>query len=127
MNVNATNPYESPSAEERENKGKTPHGTSIRKEAWRGAKFGARITAIGMGVLMGIAWLFMFGHVVFRWSSTGVSPLVQCGGAVELMKQLAGSVFAVALTSFYAAIVGAFVMAIAAFFGKLRGTASDQT
>jgi hypothetical protein len=127
MNVKSTNPYDSPSAEECQTKGKTPHGTSVRKEAWRGAKFGAKITAIGIGSLMGIAWLFMFGLVVFRWFSTGVPPLVQCGGAVELMKQLAGSVFAVALTSFYAAIAGAFVMAIAAFFRKLRGTVSDQT
>jgi hypothetical protein len=135
MDVNATNPYESPSAEayespsagERRTKVKTPHGTSIRKEAWRGAKFGAKVMAIGMGVLTGITWLFMFGVVVVGWLSTGVSPLAQLGGAVELMKVVSASVFVVALTSFYAAIAGAFVMATAAFFRKFRGTVLDQT
>ena len=127
MDANTTNPYESPSTESHHPRTKKtqPHGTSIRKEAWRGAKFGAKITAIGLGALTGVIWLFVSALSVFRWWSTDVSPLVQCGGVLELLKQIGGSIVGIALAAFYAAIIGAIVMAIAAALRKFRATASD--
>ena len=125
--MNDTNPYQSPVATGFESKPATPHGTSIRKEAWRGAKFGAKVTALVLGVVAAVGWLIVAGLTAFHWLSDGVSPLAQDGALLELGKAIGGTIFAIALTSLYGAIAGAMIMGVAALVRKSRATTTDQS
>jgi hypothetical protein len=80
--------------------------------------------ATTLGALACILWLFMLGMRVYVWLSTGRSPLAHVGGIWELLKQLGLTVAVIALTTFYASVAGALVMAIAALIRKFRRPAA---
>jgi hypothetical protein len=131
MESNTTNPYKSPLAAsaEGQSKGSRPHSTSVRKEAWRGAKFGALLMATAMGCVAGVVILVLLGVAIFRWTSTGVSPLVQAGGVGIILNGLMLFIAKTIAFSFFGAIIGALVMGIVAFFRKFlpRRKDSDPT
>ncbi len=113
MDAKTPNPYEAPQTEPvKLAAAKTaPHGTSIRREAWRGAKFGARVTAVIFGVLYAIAWF----HLLSLYISG-----VQSGELLELLAEAFFCILSVLLLSLYGGIVGAIVMSLAAIVRRLR-------
>jgi len=122
--VNVANPYQAPRAAPVENEEALLHGISVRKETWRGAKFGAKWTALVLGTMVVVLWLagLVFLAVFltqqdssFRANLAGRWPQI----ALEALWAVGRSIVVVALVSIYGAIAGAFVMGLGALVRKL--------
>ena len=96
-----------------------PHTASIRSEAWRGAKFGAKITAYitsAIAIIVGLGLFFV-----------AVNAIIQTNGAIlervswlETIKGIGGAFFSILLMSFYGGIAGSILMALASVIRKNR-------
>jgi hypothetical protein len=107
--MNDLNPYESPQhIEDIASKTSVPHTTSIRAEAWRGAKFGAKLTGIFFAVLMIVIWIIM----ISMWDQTARDrPGLILMVLYSILEIIAGSIGG--------AIIGAAIMTIAALIRKM--------
>ena len=122
-----TNPYDPPSLAAPLPKEVVPHGTSVGREARRGAIFGAKVTAIPFVVLTAIQWLVLLGRWVTGQSVEHLLPPLQHGSTIlGLAASIASGLFGIALAMGYGAVVGAFVMAVAASVRKLRRRAVSE-
>lgn len=110
--MNDTNPYEPPQhIEDIASKNAVPHTTSIRAEAWRGAKFGAKVTGTFFALLMIVIWIMM----ISMWDQTasdrpGVSLMILYSFLEIIAGCLGGG------------IVGAAVMGVVALMKKLTSS-----
>ena len=113
------NPYQSTIASTPESTPSIPHTSSIRAEAWRGAKFGEKITAYVTSAIV-----ILFGTVIFF---VAVNAIIQTNGAIlervswlETIKGIGGAFFSILLMSFYGGIAGSILMALASVIRKNR-------
>lgn len=95
------------------------HTMSIRTEAWRGAKFGAKVTGIIMSMIAGTL-LLAFVCVAIYMMVVSNGRFAEKLTLWEVVRSLAGGLFAIALMSFYGGVAGAMVMSLAAVFRKGR-------
>jgi hypothetical protein len=119
------NPYQPTSSPLVESKTAVPHTASIRAEAWRGFKFGARITGIVMSVIVVLVGLGMLGLTIYA--------VVVSNGAflnyinyLQIARSIGGSVFVVLLMSFHGGVAGAIIMSLAAIIRKRRCLNTDS-
>lgn len=113
------NPYQSASSHTLESKTVVPHSTSVRGEAWRGFKFGARITGIVMSVIVGVMGLVTLG-VAICLAVVTKGEILNAVSFFQIAKGIGGSIFAILLMSFYGGIAGGIIMTIAALIRKPR-------
>lgn len=104
------NPYKPTSATISESAKVALHTTSIRNEAWRGFKFGARIGGTVMGLIVALlGLLIMTTDTVFNRISY-----------LEIAERIGVLVFASFVTSMICGIAGGSIMMLAAIVRKLR-------
>jgi hypothetical protein len=117
--VQETNPYQPSGSVSAPSNSVNPHGTSLRREAWRGAKFGAKWTAIGMSVVAVVSGIAAFGIIGYTVLQTDKS-LLQAFHWLDVAKMLGGMAMMIAQSSFYGGVIGAIVMTSAAVVRKLH-------
>ncbi|WP_164101863.1 hypothetical protein [Candidatus Laterigemmans baculatus] len=125
------NPYEpgaAPSPDRKSGSGSRQHSASVTTEAWRGAKFGAKLSAWifgGIGVLVALAMLGIFAYGVAVSNGKALASI----DFFEVDKGIGRAIFGIALMSFYGGVTGAIVMAIAAMVRKMmvRSARVDPT
>ena len=130
MDAKAENSYASPaSADDPPKENNNPHGASITEEAWRGAKFGGKVTAIIVGLIVVVGWVISIVTLSAQFGSGEVlfTPELIVFLLFTTLGQVVASLVAVALCSLFGAAVGAAVMAIAAFVRKILRSAADGT
>ncbi|GAB5512545.1 hypothetical protein [Rhodopirellula baltica] len=113
-----TNPYE-PTIVETEPQSANPHSASVRTEAWRGFKLGARLTGIAVTSLMVLIALFAVGMFVYMTVTTS-GDFLNAVSWIEVFKFIGGSFATILMMSVYGGTTGAIVMALAAVIRKLR-------
>jgi hypothetical protein len=113
------NPYQSTSSHTAELQTVVPHSTSVRGEAWRGFKFGARITGIVMFAIVAVMGLVTLGVAIYLAVVTK-GEILNAVSYFQIAKGIGGSIFAVLLMSFYGGIAGGIIMTIAALIRKRR-------
>ena len=117
------NPYEPIASSDSAKDTAVQHGVSVRSEAWRGFKFGARITGIVMSLIAALIGIGMVCIAIVAIIQTN-GELLRTANYLEIAKGIGGSVFAVILMSFYGGVAGSFIMAIAAVLRKQRNRRS---
>jgi len=115
------NPYQSTTSSSSFPESKTiiPHTASVRSEAWRGFKFGAKISAGAMLTIIGMLGVGLVGISVCTTEVNNGSLLEKLSyfGIAILIGQ---SIFPVLIMSFFGGIAGGLVMSLAAIVRKLR-------
>ena len=101
-----------------------PHSLSIRIEAWRGAKFGARITAIVVGSIVGLLYIAGFCMLIYMTVVTE-GRVLQRMTLLETVTGLAGGIFGVLLASFYGGVAGAVIMTLATVVRRRKFRANN--
>jgi len=129
MDAKTENPYASPTISDDSPENKNPHGALIAEEAWRGAKFGGKATAVIVGLIAAVGLMISIGSLVVRCLSADAvyfpEPILFF--LVGILSQIVGSLVGVAICSFFGALVGAAVMAVAAFVRKILRSSTDGT
>jgi hypothetical protein len=97
-----------------------PHTTSVRDEAWRGAKFGARIISISFGPLM-IVFLFLEFYFQSKNYSLNGQPRF-----TEIIKLVASGFGGLAILIVLSAVAGAAVMGCIAWLRKMKAARKDK-
>lgn len=113
------NPYQPTAISNEIAKPPVPHSSSIRFEAWRGFKFGARITsaitsaiAAVIGVLMLVG--FIYGAIITKGEILSLNSLIEVALGIGM------SLLGVLLMSFYGGVAGSIIMTLAAIVRKRR-------
>jgi hypothetical protein len=125
MSEESYNPYTPAKAvQPDEGRQSKPHSLSIRTEAWRGAKFGARITAIAVGSIVGLLYIAGFCMLIYLTIVTE-GRVLQRMTLFETVKGLGGGIFGVLLASFYGGVAGAVIMTLATLVRRRKSKASS--
>ena len=111
--MNTTTPEKSPSADDPPSEEIQSHTTSIRQEAWRGAKYGAKVCTV--------IYICIMSFAIYLASTKG-EPVVEFPDDLFGKIKMAGVLFAQFLyfTWGFGAVPGAIVMALATWFRKRR-------
>jgi hypothetical protein len=95
--------------------------SSIRSEAWRGARFGAKIGTIIMVVLFVLAVVLAVAFATRDFVRTGRSPFANPRFAKDCLKAIGESIVSVAFGSILGAPIGASLYTVAALRGRPKG------
>ena len=87
----AENPYQPTASSSVESKPPIPHTASIRGEAWRGFKFGAKITAFALSTIVARFGLGMVGMLMYAMIETNGSILSKIE-ILEVLKGIGGAI-----------------------------------
>lgn len=101
-------------------KPRIPHSGSVRSEAWRGFKFGAKITACLMSLILAFALLAILAEHIYLAVRTNGGSLHDID-VVETLKVIGSGVVMVLIKSIYGGAAGSAIMAMAAAVRKSRG------
>jgi hypothetical protein len=116
-----SNPYEAPqNIEEVLPKNVTPHTTSVRAEAWRGAKFGAKWTGIAF-LILGAVGFILEGSILIASSRQTSDAGWQIAKLVLLFP------IEIGIIACGGGVIGAFVMGSVAAIRKLFNRSSKQS
>jgi len=121
--MSETNPYAPPDSAVNA-PAVVPHSTSIITEAWRGAKYGAKMTAIGTAVFSSVFFLFIVGLLI--WSNFVTTDPSLRVPPIEGVKAIGGLVLMVPISSFMGGVIGAIIMALTAGVRKVLPDRQDR-
>lgn len=113
------NPFEPTISSIADVKEPVPHTASVRAEAWRGFKFGARITGVVMSVIHGVGGLGLIAemvNVIAVMEGNIPRALIELGIGIGIIALIASLLF----YTLVGGIAGCMIMMAAAMIRKRR-------